>query len=960
MNSKEIIEKISQTLREDSSLTVEQVKEIATAYSKVCRDFNLRVMQCVNLLRQKRREEAVLIAREIPDLYEEFRAINFAQRSEWEEMCQKWGVPFNAELEEDVASTLISDLYGEDKSLERLLRNHRKMAIGLAPLEARVKVLRQLRWADPERKSWADDLVTFEIAFQEELVSKASLADREGDLEAIENVLSELKSNDWLEPPAKKYIEAVDKMAYPHRRKSAYAQFNDLEKLLAEAHSSMNERQCCDILLKVRKVVERTGIEPTASLIEILTAVNGWLNDLQKMQNEESAFQEACSAFENALEENVDQHTLENMAATILRMGRGMPDLLGARFKSRMEESQQRSKRKFTLALTIIVGALLLVATGVTTLVIKQNQRLTIQKWQEQIATTLGKDDLEGTEKLFKNIENTDSDLLKAPELLSLQRQYDEKKKMEKNREFSFQRAIAALQKAGVATANETMLKEASDLARTFSEKNAVEDWRQKMEEYAREQRKINDDKFSKRLKDLDQLSTEFKEIVRKGVPLEELQQAAQKPLECAAELANIKNVSSPLMTQAMAIQQSTLKIIENARKDAARKDALYVALTGISQMYDRPDDLAKALKAFGKDFPEQVYASDFAQAATMVDQWKAIRAWRNKIKKWGMGLDVQDSKEAESRINDIEAFQKEFQDNPYKDGIKRYIAYLKNIQSVEDGSESKGFTTVETILNSPLLADSFILKTKDGRMYYLFKDKIDRNENRSTTYSIEYAINGAGGTNVCTLERREVDGKPVPAPQTIFVKKAKEIINSHKNENQAVTYLRLADLVITQKESDPILRANLVKLFLEYARNSSIDDTGDIGDHMNKLSAVDIDVTWMDPDCREANNIRNQVSRILEEIKTVNSLLQDIQKKDQEMKASLKSYEPVGVLLDRNSRMKISKLIEKGNLYVLVSSDDGKYTMKKIGTVIGKEGKIDIGEEDAYPLGSLVFTAEN
>ena len=145
------------------------------------------------------------------------------------------------------------------------------------------------------------------------------------------------------------------------------------------------------------------------------------------------------------------------------------------------------------------------------------------------------------------------------------------------------------------------------------------------MEEYARDQRKLNSLKLNKN-QNLEQLSNEFKNIALKEVPLMELQQAAQKPLELNAELVTMEDVSSPLMTQAMTIQESTLKIIENARKNAAREDALHVALSGISQLYDRPDDLANALKAFWKDFPEQVSASYFAQAATMVDQWKAIR----------------------------------------------------------------------------------------------------------------------------------------------------------------------------------------------------------------------------------------------------------------------------------------------------------------------------------------------
>ena len=121
------------------------------------------------------------------------------------------------------------------------------------------------------------------------------------------------------------------------------------------------------------------------------------------------------------------------------------------------------------------------------------------------------------------------------------------------------------------------------------------------------------------------------------------------------------------------------------------------------------------------------------------------------------MDLNVRDSKDVESRINDIEAFQKEFPNNPYEDVSKRYVRYIKNIQDTLQGSEPKGYATVETILNSPLLADSFMLKTKDGRVFYTFSDKLERNKNRATTFTVEYAINGASGTNVCTLEKKRI-----------------------------------------------------------------------------------------------------------------------------------------------------------------------------------------------------------
>ena len=59
--------------------------------------------------------------------------------------------------------------------------------------------------------------------------------------------------------------------------------------------------------------------------------------------------------------------------------------------------------------------------------------------------------------------------------------------------------------------------------------------------------------------------------------------------------------------------------------------------------------------------------------------------------------------------------------------------------------------------------------------------------------------------------KRKEFEGKPLPAPQTDFVKKKPRISMKYRNdETQTVVYLKLADLAITQNECDPILRANL------------------------------------------------------------------------------------------------------------------------------------------------------
>ena len=114
-----------------------------------------------------------------------------------------------------------------------------------------------------------------------------------------------------------------------------------------------------------------------------------------------------------------------------------------------------------------------------------------------------------------------------------------------------------------------------------------------------------------------------------------------------------------------------------------------------------------------------------------------------------------------------------------------------------------------------------------------------------------------------------------------------------------------------------------------------------------------------MDPDCREAKNIRNQISRILDEIKSFESFIKRYEANIQEMMASLNPCEPVGVLLNRNLNLNIQNKSRKVTLY-LILGEDGKYSIENW-LNSWKDVKFQMGERNSPTrVSGICFTESN
>jgi len=202
----------------------------------------------------------------------------------------------------------------------------------------------------------------------------------------LESILAELKSKDWIiKSPTHSFVSFVEKSVQPHRNQSAGARYLALSETIRDAHGAMDEATCRTLIDQWASVEAETGIAPPADCAQQVAAVRSWLDELQSLRDEEDAFNEACDALEEAIDENKELGLLEKLAATILRFDRGMPELLAARFSSRSQELKRLARRKFTFALTSTVVGLLLMAAGIATLLVWRGRVQEREGWHAQI-----------------------------------------------------------------------------------------------------------------------------------------------------------------------------------------------------------------------------------------------------------------------------------------------------------------------------------------------------------------------------------------------------------------------------------------------------------------------------------------------------------------------------------------------------------------------------------------------
>ena len=1010
--TRNLVIEIRQVLASEGDIDRQRLATLVWEYASTCRRLNDRAQLCLELLRQGRRVDAVHMAQELPDLQAEILQLDFDERPAWIDLCDRAGMPISEAFDAQALYSVAQELYAETGALDHLLKVHRRMAIGGAPLADRLRVLRRIQRADPKSEFWSDDVRACEAVLLEHLMQQAEKADVAGDLAGLEAVLAQLRSPEWRVAPPPAMARAVEKIAEPHRRRRAQGAFRRLAEQLHEAHGRMDETRCRELFHEWQEEVTATGLDPEPDAAADVAAVGRWLDERQAARDEEAAHRQACQALEAAIDGTADKALLERLASEAARPGRGMPPALASRLESRLAQIDRRARRRFALILASIIGGAVLLVAALATVAVHVDRQQRLARLIDVTQQALAGGDLDSAAAL---VDGAAPDLADHPDVARLRAEVRRLQAEAADAQRRFDEAVAQIEtqfgaaekdaagpapddpsrrlealagrEAGVGGRLRGLLRRIEVLAKdaTPRQKAQVEPLRRKVAALADTLRQDLAAALEERLRAIRQEYAALSPACKKQVEaLNDLKEGrrptSEKPAakaEAETILARAEDLKARLAAvplgpeppetarAALASVRTGLEADAKALEDAMA--GLFGPDTAIDQIrkaFQSPDTLKTRLTDFAAKYPAHVMAEDFLRAATMAPHWRAAAAWQTMVAGWGKDLRVTGAAAAEQRAAAIAKHLADFPESPHKAAAEPYLAYLGAAKNALAGGRLKTLKGTTDLLSSGAVLHLAVVRTSDGRTFYLLDEARDFKQQQSggavTGYSITYIVDGSLTRRTTLLGPSARVMAPAAAPQTVFAQKAIQAVMQHQGKGWETFYLELAQRLLDTPGIDPILAASILRLdFLPAAIESTPLATAQVQQKADLLADLgDLnEVHWMDPDDEDALKLRPKAAQVLRNLGAFTPIIADVQGQLDKMSQSVTSYRPVGILLPGPGRsVSLDAGAAQGDLFVLWAERGLPPRFEKIGALAAGAFAESASALARYPKGSPLF----
>lgn len=194
-----VVDEIRSCVYSPDQTKSDELVEAARQYAEACRAANERLTRCADFLEKGLRTQAIELAEAQPDLLEIVNILSFAELDEWQELAAGYGLDRPQPLKLDVAAA-ISQAYGLEQQLEKLLKQHRRLALERAPVKERLKVLRRIAATDVTAQYWRDDIAQFERHRVRELIEAGKQAVQNGSLPMLRQWVHDFEAEEWSQP----------------------------------------------------------------------------------------------------------------------------------------------------------------------------------------------------------------------------------------------------------------------------------------------------------------------------------------------------------------------------------------------------------------------------------------------------------------------------------------------------------------------------------------------------------------------------------------------------------------------------------------------------------------------------------------------------------------------------------------------------------------------------------------
>jgi len=357
----QLVAEIRSFLQGTDMTMTDRFRELAEAFGKACQEVNERLARTDKFLRKGLRTEAAHYAKEEPNLLELVGILDFQELASFKETLIFYRITEPPTLQLEIATEL-NQVIRELLPMEDLLRQHRQLALSRSPLQARLRVIRQIAKVD-RTSGISDDLSIFEEARVQE-IEAALKGPLWSQSEQILELVAELEAKDWNTPPPPELIQKIRARAVEIGREKARAELQQVVEQLNMAMDHGDLARGQDLRPRYVDLLSRTEASPRDPLVRSAQRPLTWLKQLERLQADERRFQSALSELQAALDEKADPEEVARLYHAVQDLGHDFPTRLENRCRKYLHraDDSRRWRERLILLSVFLVGLIILLA----------------------------------------------------------------------------------------------------------------------------------------------------------------------------------------------------------------------------------------------------------------------------------------------------------------------------------------------------------------------------------------------------------------------------------------------------------------------------------------------------------------------------------------------------------------------------------------------------------------------
>ncbi len=623
-----ITDQIRKQLEQPDGLTIEALSPLADEYGRETAQVNIRLAECTQLLRKGLRSEAIQRAFMKPNVLDWSARLDFSEFDDWLSILQFYGITVPTLLDRDAAQEL-QEAIVEAQPLEELLRQHRRLAIAKAPLSWRLKVLRRLGELDSFNIVWREDQEQWETVRLKQIPAELKEAVETKSLVSVQSICTELNESKWAVAPSQDLCKRASKAANSFLHAQQSLQLKSIADQLHAAYSEGNESTASKQYKAWTEIVTVMRSPPPSDLVQAVEPAIEWLQGCTEDRDRIAKHEKAAANLEIALQKKSTLADVQRSYYDVTTMQMGIDPILEQRYKSRVNELQQASKRRLQLSIVAISVSALTVMTALGLWQSNRTYRKAVDDASSRMTALFDAEELTEAESIVTKLTLQSPQIAKSPEFASLIGKLKVKQDTETSRAERVKSAIAAAQSDDPTKIDVGNLISAEKQAKTPEEKMEIQKVRRAWDRYEQEVVSTQFESIRTSVTAVEDRLLEIQKLPLADVSETELQSLLIDLNKLTVDFPRGANRASKILELAA---ERALSIRDSVRKQRRDMDVRQQATKGMREAKSL-ELFQNEMKRFAEKLPGDPVATEFSDALREAELWKQTDSWNSWCK---------------------------------------------------------------------------------------------------------------------------------------------------------------------------------------------------------------------------------------------------------------------------------------------------------------------------------------